>query len=69
MLTLFSAGGEDNGDLPLGSSYRTVTPKALTITIKDEDVKVEPWDIDWKSYNDPERNAFFKAPPEIQHRQ
>lgn len=67
--TLFSAGGRDNGDLPKESTYRDVTPMALTIAGEagggTGGVHVTPWAPDWASYNDPERNAFFKVPPEI----
>jgi len=67
--TLFSAGGKDNGDLPGESTYREVSPMALTITGDGSGqpggVHVSPWAPDWASYNDPERNAFFKLPPEI----
>ena len=31
LITLFSAGGEDNKDLPEKSNYRRVRPMALTI--------------------------------------
>ncbi len=69
LFTLFSAGGRDNGDLPASSTYREVTPMALTITgdgsTNPGNVKVTPWAPDWASYNDPERNAFFKLAPEI----
>jgi len=66
LFTLFSSGGRDNGDLPQTSAYRDVTPMALTITGEGEGpVHVTPWAPDWKSYNDPERNSFFKVPPEI----
>ena len=45
---------------------------ALTITGDGSgapgNVKVTPWAPDWASYNDPERNAFFKVPPEIEFR-
>jgi hypothetical protein len=69
LFTLFSSGGADNDDLPSGSSYRTVSPKALTIKIgKDSVATYEPWSPDYRTYNDPERNAFFKAPPEIAHK-
>lgn len=69
LYTLFSAGGKDNGDLPAESTYRDVTPMALTIAGEagggSGGVHVSPWAPDWASYNDPERNAFFKLPPEI----
>lgn len=68
VLTLFSAGGFDNGDLPLDSSYRQVTPKALTVTWQDGQATFSPWDIDYKTYNDPSLNAFHERPPEIQLR-
>ncbi len=65
LITLFSAGGAANGDLPANSSYRSVTPKAMTMRIEDEAVEITPWNIDWASYNDPERNAFFKTAPQL----
>jgi Calcineurin-like phosphoesterase len=65
LCTLFSSGGKDNDDLPVNSSYRQVTPMALTIRYKDGESQLEPWVIDYEAYNDPERNAFFKQPPEL----
>jgi Calcineurin-like phosphoesterase len=65
LYTLFSSGGKDNDDLPSNSSYRQVTPMALTIQHKDGESRITPWVIDYETYNDPERNAFFKAPPEL----
>jgi hypothetical protein len=68
LITLFSAGGKTNDDLPEDSSYRSVTPMAMTMRFRDGETSITPWAIDYESYNDPQRNAFFKAPPEIQHR-
>lgn len=68
LVTLFSAGGAENQDLPEGSSYRGVTPKALLVTQEDGTTEMAPFDLDWRSYNDPEHNAFFKNPMEIEHR-
>lgn len=68
LITLFSAGGGHNGDLPAESTYRSVTPMALTIAHDGEEARIAPWAPDFSSYNDPERNAFFKIPPEIEHR-
>jgi hypothetical protein len=71
LFTLFSAGGRDNGDLPRESTYRDVAPMALTISCEGGaagGVRVTPWAPDWASYNDPERNAFFKVAPEIPQR-
>jgi hypothetical protein len=69
LLNLFSAGGANNADLPDDSSYREVTPMAMTMRITaDGTVKVTPWPIEYETYNDPRRNAFFRKPPEIAHR-
>ena len=68
LFTLFSAGGHDNDDLPPESSYRTVTPMALTIAHDARGTTITPWAPDYRSYNDPDRNAFFKVPPEIAYR-
>jgi hypothetical protein len=68
LVTVFSAGGATNDDLPPDSSYRSVTPKALVIRFKDGDSKMTPLEIDYERYNDPSKNRFFQAPIEIQHR-
>ncbi len=68
LITLFSAGGATNDDLPADSSYRSVVPMAMTIRFKDGQGKITPLTIDYERYNDPEKNRFFKAPPEIEHR-
>lgn len=68
LLTVFSSGGKDNGDLPATSAYREVTPMVLSVTHGPEGSSLRPWAPDWASYNDPERNAFFKVAPEIAHR-
>jgi hypothetical protein len=73
IFTLFSAGGRDNADLPKDSTYRDVTPMALTLTYERSGsepgaAKITPWAPDYATYNDPERNAFFKLPPEIEMR-
>ncbi|HEY1956973.1 MAG TPA: metallophosphoesterase family protein [Polyangiaceae bacterium] len=68
LITLFSAGGGDNDDLPRESSYRQVTPMVLTIDHGADGTKLTPWSPDYKTYNDPKHNAFFQVPPEIQHK-
>ncbi len=68
LITLFSAGGADNNDLPEDSSYRTVTPMAATIRLENGTATVTPWLIDYKRFNDPKRNRFFASEPEIQHK-
>ena len=60
LLTLFSAGGVANEDLPPDSNYRDVRPMAMTITRAGGETKVTPWAIDYRAYQGPERNAFFR---------
>jgi hypothetical protein len=68
LLNLFSAGGAKNDDLPPDSNYRSVTPMALTMRCQGGRTTVTPWPLDYARYNDPERNAFFKVPPELEFR-
>ncbi len=68
LLNLFSAGGADNEDLPPESSYREVTPMAMTMTVENGVTKATPWVIDYQRFNDPARNRFFASPPEIEHK-
>lgn len=68
LISLFSAGGADNEDLPPDSSYRTVTPMAATIRIENGTAQLTPWLIDYQRFNDPRRNRFFASPPEIEHK-
>jgi hypothetical protein len=60
LVTLFSAGGADNHDLPAQSSYRKVTPMALTLVYENGKSQITPWPIEYATYNDPKRNAFFR---------
>lgn len=59
LFTLFSSGGKTNDDLPPESSYRDVTPMALTVLYRDGVSEVTPFAIDYARYNDPRVNAFF----------
>jgi hypothetical protein len=61
LITLFSAGGENNHDLPAHSSYRQVTPMALTLSHENGKSQITPWPIEYATYNDPQRNAFFRG--------
>ena len=65
LFTVFSSGGAENNDLPPDSSYRSVTPKAVTISFKDGKSEVKPFVIDYKSFNDGSRNAFYQSRAEI----
>jgi hypothetical protein len=68
LISLFSAGGANNGDLPPDSSYRSVTPAAMTLTLKDGQSEIVPWRIRYEEFNSPERNRFFRQTAEIPHR-
>jgi len=59
LLTLFSAGGEFNFDLPDASNYREVTPRGLTIRWRGGASTITPFSIAWDRYNDPRRNRFL----------
>ena len=65
LFTVFSAGGVANDDLPPDSNYRDVRPMALTITQTNGEIAASPWQIDYRRYQDPELNAFFRSEPEI----
>ena len=60
LLTLFSAGGATNEDLPKGASYREVTPMALSIKHENGVSELTPFAIDYARFNDPKVNAFFR---------
>ena len=66
MFTLFSCGGVDNDDLPRRSGFRKIIPMAISMTVQGADVQLSPWKIDYKPYNDSDRNAFFKQAPELE---
>lgn len=61
LVSLFSAGGKTNDDLPETSSYREVTPMALTVRHRDGINVLTPFAIDYERFNDPRYNAFFRA--------
>jgi len=59
LVTLFSAGGAANGDLPSKSNYREVSPMAMRILHRDGETTLAPFALDWARYNEAEFNAFF----------
>jgi hypothetical protein len=68
LLNLFSAGGAQNLDLPVASSYRKVTPMALTVLCNGGREIAYPWPIDWETFNAPARNGYLRGLPELQFR-
>ena len=68
LLTLFSAGGHDNSDLPVDSSYRTVTPMALTMQFGDGTPTATPWPIQYQPFNFEPHNGLYRAQPVLEFR-
>jgi hypothetical protein len=62
LMTVFSSGGKNNGDLPAQSGYRSVTPMALTMRHHAGVTEVVPFELDYGRFNDPKYNAFFESP-------
>jgi hypothetical protein len=60
LVSLFSAGGETNDDLPAKSNYRQVTPAAMKMSFSGGVTQMTPFVLDYEKYNDPKFNAFFK---------
>ena len=70
LLSLFSAGGHDNADLPEGAPYRRVTPMALTI-LHDASAgppRAYPWPIAYQPFNYAPYNGFHRDLPLLQFR-
>jgi hypothetical protein len=68
LLTLFSAGGHDNADLPPWSSYRAVTPMALTLQLGHGTPTATPWAIAYKSFNYEPHNGLYRPQPLLDFR-
>lgn len=69
VLTICSAGGPDNLDLPETSELRMVRPMAMTIRLAgglDGEAEIDVWPIDYKPYNVPERNGFYRSEPDFE---
>ncbi len=68
LITLFSSGGVDNADLPEESSYRSVIPSGMLMQYADGTIKITPFELNYRLYQDPARNGFLRTPLEIEHR-
>ena len=63
VVTLCSAGGPDNKDLPEVCELRLVRPMAMSIRMTgglDGAQQMEVWPIDYAPYTVPERNGFYR---------
>jgi hypothetical protein len=68
LLTVFSAGGSQNADLPVESSYRGVTPMALTLQYGQGTPTATPWPIDYAPFNYEPHNGLYRAQPVLEFR-
>jgi hypothetical protein len=68
LLNLFSAGGHDNCDLPPDSSYRTVTPMALTIQYGHGAPTAYPWPLQYQPFNYAPHNGLYRPHPVLEFR-
>lgn len=68
LLTVFSAGGHDNADLPPASSYRAVTPMALTLQFGHGTPTATPWAIAYRSFNYEPHNGLYRPQPLLDFR-
>ncbi|MBA3454203.1 MAG: serine/threonine protein phosphatase [Deltaproteobacteria bacterium] len=68
LLTVFSAGGSVNADLPPESSYRAVTPMALTLQYGNGTPTATPWMIDYAPFNFAPHNGLYRAQPVLEFR-
>ena len=68
LLTVFSAGGHDNADLPPGSSYRAVTPMALTLQFGQGTPTATPWGIAYRPFNHEPHNGLYRPQPLLDFR-
>lgn len=68
LLTVFSAGGTDNSDLPPESSYRNVTPMALSLQFGQGTPTATPWPIQYQPFNFAPHNGLYRPQPVLEFR-
>jgi hypothetical protein len=68
LLDLFSAGGADNDDLPPDSSYRAVTPMALTVQYGAGTPVATPWPLQYAPFNYAPHNGLYRPHPLLPYR-
>jgi hypothetical protein len=68
LLSLFSAGGLNNTDLPEASSYRQVTPMALTVQFGQGPPTATPWELEYHTFNYPPHNGLYRPHPVLEFR-
>ena len=68
LLNLFSSGGSDNADLPRESSYRNVTPMALTMQTIAGRLTATPWPLRYGPFNHAPHNGLYRIQPVLEYR-
>jgi hypothetical protein len=68
LLSLFSSGGADNADLPVDSSYRAVTPMALTMQAALGQLTATPWPLCYQPFNYEPHNGLYRPQPVLEYR-
>ncbi|HUS29873.1 MAG TPA: metallophosphoesterase family protein, partial [Kofleriaceae bacterium] len=69
LLDLFSAGGHDNADLPIDSSYRTIRPMGLSIMHGEGTTPVAtPWPLHYQPFNYAPHNGLYRVQPVLEYR-
>jgi hypothetical protein len=69
LLNLFSSGGASNSDLPIDSSYRNVTPMALTMqSMVGGRLTATPWPLRYEPFNHEPHNGLYRQQPVLEYR-
>ncbi|MBX3160836.1 MAG: metallophosphoesterase [Deltaproteobacteria bacterium] len=68
LVNLFSSGGADNDDLPFDSSYRRVTPMALSVQAGPGHVIATPWQLHYRAFNYAPHNGLYRRQPVLEYR-
>jgi hypothetical protein len=68
LMTLFSAGGGDNLDLPADCPYRQVRPMAMSVQQDEGGLRAIPWPIEYQAFNYPVHNGLYRPAPLLEHR-
>ena len=68
LVSLFSSGGKDNADLPEDSSYRSVTPMALSILASQGKLAATPWPLKYQTFNYAPHNGLYRRQPILDYR-
>ena len=68
LVNVFSSGGSDNADLPIDSSYRAVTPMAVTLQTIAGRVTATPWQLLYQPFNFAPHNGLYRPQQVLEFR-